>query len=64
MLCDVKGCIKQTKHWKILQLLHEVHMVILCTSVVFQPSFVLYKMDKITQNKVRKATFPASIEEV
>jgi len=47
-----------------LQLLNEVHIVILYTSVVFQPSFVLYEVDKITQNKVRKATFPASIEEM
>lgn len=50
--------------WKILQLLNEAHIVILYTSVVFQPSFVRFKVDKITQNKVRKATFPASTEEV
>lgn len=66
LLGNVEGCgrLKQTKHWKILQLLNEVHIVILYTSVVFQLSFVLCKVGKITQNKVRKATFPASMKEV
>lgn len=66
VLCSVEECgrWKQTKPWKILQLLKEVHIVVMYTSVVFQLSFVLCKVGKITQNKARKATFPASMEEV
>lgn len=42
----------------------KLNTLVMSHTIVFQLSFILHKVDKITQNKVRKATFPASMEEV